>query len=154
MRDNRNYVWDDEEVSIRSEYLHIERWIPDGVKVIDLGCGNGSLLKILKEKKNIFESGIEISESGVVICKKKGLNVRQGRIDVKLNDIPDDVLNTDDSLISRDLERDLALATSISSSLRVLVFNSPSSAKLETSSSSVVTGLSIIEDGIIIPLIA
>jgi methionine biosynthesis protein MetW len=88
MRDNRNYIWDNEEISQRPEYPFIEKWISDGAKVIDLGCGNGSLLQILKEKKNISEFGIEISESGVILCKKKGLNVRQGRIDIEL-DIPD-----------------------------------------------------------------
>lgn len=87
MRDNRNYVWDNEEISQRSEYSYIERWIPNSTKVIDLGCGNGSLLENLKEKKDASEFGIEISESGVAICKKKGLNVRQGRIDVELNDV-------------------------------------------------------------------
>ena len=88
MRDNRNYIWDNEEVSIRSEYSYIDKWIPNNAKVIDLGCGNGSLLYILKEKKNIYEFGIEISESGVRICKKRGLNVRLGRIDIELIDIP------------------------------------------------------------------
>ena len=53
MRDNRNYIWDNEEISQRPEYPFIEKWISDGAKVIDLGCGNGSLLQILKEKKNI-----------------------------------------------------------------------------------------------------
>lgn len=90
MKDNRNYVWDNEEISIRPEYPYIERWITNNAKVIDLGCGNGSLLYILKEKKNISEFGIEISESGVKICKKKGLNVRKGRIDVEFDDVSND----------------------------------------------------------------
>ncbi len=50
-----------------------------------MGCGNGSLLKILKDKKNIQDHGIELSESGVEICKRKGLNVIKGSIDTKLN---------------------------------------------------------------------
>jgi len=89
MRDNRDYSWDDEEISARPEYPFIEKWITEGSKVIDLGCGNGSLLKTLKDKKNISEFGIEISESGVAICKDKGLNVKQERIDLKLSDVKD-----------------------------------------------------------------
>lgn len=90
MRDNRNYNWEIEEESRRPEYSYIERWINKAAKVIDLGCGNGTLLSILKEKKNIFEFGIDISETGVEISKKKGLNTRLGRIDARLNYIPDD----------------------------------------------------------------
>jgi len=90
MRDNRNYNWEIEEEIRRPEYSYIERWINKEAKVIDLGCGNGTLLSFLKEKKNIFGFGIDISETGVEISKKKGLNTRVGRIDVRLNDIPDD----------------------------------------------------------------
>ncbi|PIR72390.1 MAG: methionine biosynthesis protein MetW [Candidatus Nealsonbacteria bacterium CG10_big_fil_rev_8_21_14_0_10_36_24] len=88
MRDNRNYNWK-EEVSERPEYSYIEQWITPESKVVDLGCGDCSLLTILKKKKNIFEFGIDISESGIAVCKKKGLGGRAGRIDVKLEDIPD-----------------------------------------------------------------
>ncbi|OGS34543.1 MAG: hypothetical protein A2293_10515 [Elusimicrobia bacterium RIFOXYB2_FULL_49_7] len=73
----------------RPEYPFIESWIYEGAKVIDLGCGNGSLLRLLQERKRIKEYGIELSESGVTICKDHGLHVRQGRIDIPLNDIPD-----------------------------------------------------------------
>lgn len=86
--DNRKYQWKDTDSS-RAEYPYIENWVTANSKVIDLGCGNGSLLAFLKNKKNIKEYGIEISESGVSVCKKKGLNVRQGRIDEHLPDLGD-----------------------------------------------------------------
>jgi methionine biosynthesis protein MetW len=89
MNDNRNYYWT-EDVSTRPEYSYIEHWITDNARVIDLGCGNGSLLALLKEKKRISELGIEISESGVDSCLKKGIKARVGRIDVELKDIPND----------------------------------------------------------------
>jgi SAM-dependent methyltransferase len=72
MKDNRNYVWS-EDVSTRPEYSYIEHWITDNARVIDSGCGNGSLLALLKEKKRIYELGIEISQSGVDSCLKKGI---------------------------------------------------------------------------------
>jgi methionine biosynthesis protein MetW len=90
--DNREYVWS-ETLSIRPEYPHIERWITPGARVIDLGCGNGSLLLLLKEKKNIIAAGIEVSPSGVAVCRARGLQVTQGRIDVPLNEIADDTFD-------------------------------------------------------------
>jgi len=89
MGDNRDYVYDNNQLSARPEYLYIEKWITDKARVIDLGCGNGSLLQILKNKKNICPSGIEIAPSGVAICAKRGLPVTQGRIDIPLSQIPD-----------------------------------------------------------------
>lgn len=89
LQDNRNYKWENEEQSIRHEYKYIETWIPTNSKVIDLACGNGTLLQNLKKNKNIIEYGIEISSNGVKLCKEKGLNVQCGRIDKELKDIPD-----------------------------------------------------------------
>ena len=90
MNDNRNYSYGkDNQTCNRHEYLYIQRWVTEGAKVIDLGCGNGSLLSILKEKKGITEFGIEISESGVNACRTRGINARTGRIDVELTDIED-----------------------------------------------------------------
>ncbi|MDD5458734.1 MAG: methionine biosynthesis protein MetW [Phycisphaerae bacterium] len=88
MNDNRNYRWTDK-TSIRPEFSCIMDWIMKNSRVLDLGCGNGSLLALLKEEKNITEFGIEISQSGIDCCIKKGVNARQGTIDVELKDIPD-----------------------------------------------------------------
>ena len=79
--DNRNYDYSLIETEERQEYQKIIELVSTNSSVIDLGCGNGSLLKLLKEKRNIKEYGIEISESGVEVCNKKGLNVIQGSID-------------------------------------------------------------------------
>jgi len=83
--DNRNYDYSSIETEERQEYSKIIELVSTDSSVIDLGCGNGSLLKILKDKKNIQDYGIELSESGVEICKRKGLNVIKGSIDTKLN---------------------------------------------------------------------
>ena len=88
MNDNRNYVWD-EQISVRPEYPVIERWVTDGARVIDLGCGNGALLEFLKTRKHISEFGIELAPSGVAACRQRGLNARAGRIDVALDDVAD-----------------------------------------------------------------
>ncbi len=89
--DNRNYIYDIEENCCpRFEYTYIEKWVTDFAKVVDLGCGNGSILAGLKEKRKISEFGIDISKSGVESCLRKGISARLGKIDVELNDIPND----------------------------------------------------------------
>jgi methionine biosynthesis protein MetW len=63
--------------------------IPAGTKVLDLGCGDGSLLEKLVRMKGVTGRGIEISEEGVHACIAKGLTVLQGDIDEGLRDYPD-----------------------------------------------------------------
>ncbi|MFA5927126.1 MAG: methionine biosynthesis protein MetW [Patescibacteria group bacterium] len=83
MNDNRNYKFALESNSFRDEYPTIVDWIPQGSKVIDLGCGDGSLLAELK-KKGVSGEGVEIAESGVEAAKKKGIRAKVGRIDAKM----------------------------------------------------------------------
>ena len=65
----------------RVDYNVILDLIPQGKKVLDLGCGDGSLLVRLVEGKGVTGRGIEISEEGVRACIAKGLTVLQGDID-------------------------------------------------------------------------
>ena len=53
-------------------------------KVLDIGCGNGQLLKFLEKTKYINGQGIEISQKGVQECLTKGLSVIQGNADTDL----------------------------------------------------------------------
>lgn len=78
--DNRIYDYSEFPKEYRKEYSLILDYIPDNSKVIDLGCGNGSLLMLLKEK-SCSVKGIEISDSGIEICKAKGLDVIKHSID-------------------------------------------------------------------------
>ncbi len=82
--DNRNYNYSGFEDSQRNDYKYIADLIEDNSRIVDLGCGNGTLMQILKDTKNCFVKGVEISPSGVEICRKKGLDVVQGRIDEAL----------------------------------------------------------------------
>lgn len=83
MNDNRNYLYSPDSNILRAEYPIIIDWIPTGSSVIDLGCGDGTLLSLLKEK-GVEGVGIDISKSAVTSAKKKNVNVYQGRIDTKL----------------------------------------------------------------------
>jgi methionine biosynthesis protein MetW len=82
--DNRNYEYEKGSISDRPEYEIISSMVKKGSSVIDLGSGDGSLLKLLQDVKKTKGVGIEISSSGVAAAKKKGVKSRVGRIDVKL----------------------------------------------------------------------
>ena len=63
--------------------------IENNSKILDLGCGDGYLLKLLKDEKNVRGSGIEISQEQVIKCLEKGLSVIQGNIDEGLKQFSD-----------------------------------------------------------------
>ena len=70
-------------------YSIIKNIIKENSHVLDLGCGNGYLLKLLKDTKNIKGNGIEISQNEVIQCLEKGLSVIQGNIDEGLKQFED-----------------------------------------------------------------
>ena len=70
-------------------YSLISQMVEDNSKVLDLGCGDGYLLKLLKDIKNVKGFGIEISQKEVISCIEKGLSVIQGDIDEGLRQFSD-----------------------------------------------------------------
>jgi methionine biosynthesis protein MetW len=82
--DNRNYDYSAAFTEERDEYKLICDLVEPNSTIIDLGCGNGSLLEKLIKEKNVKGEGVELSSSGIEACKKKGLKIIQGRIDEKL----------------------------------------------------------------------
>lgn len=83
---NRHYA---ESKGLHLNYSIISDMIDDNARVLDLGCGNGYLLKLLKDKKHINGNGIEISQKEVIQCLEKGLSVIQGDIDEGLKQFAD-----------------------------------------------------------------
>jgi methionine biosynthesis protein MetW len=79
--DNRNYLYPRDKFYFRGEFPIICDWIENNSKVIDLGCGNGSLMKYILDRKKVEIDGIEISGSGVEACKKNNLRAIVGEID-------------------------------------------------------------------------
>jgi len=84
MNDNRKYKFVLNSTAKRGEYPVIASLVKHGSKIIDLGCGDGSLLKLLKVTKETKGLGIEVSKSGVISTLAKKIKAVQGRIDVKL----------------------------------------------------------------------
>ncbi len=65
---------------------------PDS-RVLDVGSGDGELLRLLAETRGVDGRGIEISREGVNRCVAKGLAVIQGDADIDLADYPDDAFD-------------------------------------------------------------
>ncbi|PVE26066.1 methionine biosynthesis protein MetW [Microvirga sp. KLBC 81] len=77
----------------RLDFLLVAEMVEPGSRVLDIGCGDGALLSLLRERKNVDGRGIEISREGVNACLAKGLPVIQGDADTDLADYPDDAFD-------------------------------------------------------------
>lgn len=73
---------------LRPDLAIITSLVPRNSLVLDLGCGNGELLAYLEQHKDVSGRGIELSEAGVLACVKRGVSVRQGRLEEGLADYP------------------------------------------------------------------
>lgn len=74
----------------RVDLLLVADMIEQGARVLDVGCGDGALLKTLIEKRHVDGRGIELSQAGVNSCVAQGLSVIQGDADTDLEAYPDD----------------------------------------------------------------
>jgi methionine biosynthesis protein MetW len=76
-------------VTAQSEsFREITRLVRPGARVLDIGCGEGALLELLSEQKDVDGRGLEISPVGVQACLARGLAVVQGDADRDLADFP------------------------------------------------------------------
>jgi methionine biosynthesis protein MetW len=73
----------------RVDLLLIAEMIKPGSRVLDIGCGDGELLRILSDKHGVDGRGIELSQAGVNQCVAQGLAVIQGDADTDLAYYPD-----------------------------------------------------------------
>ena len=74
----------------RSDFKVIARWIPRQARVLDLGCGDGSLLQFLAQTRGVQGYGVEISPQNIVACVRNGVNVIQDDLETGLAEIEDD----------------------------------------------------------------
>lgn len=71
---------------LRPEFQYIVEMVKPGSSVLDLGCGEGNLMKALQKQKRTRVQGIELSDTAVQACVEKGLFVYQGDLDEGLAD--------------------------------------------------------------------
>jgi methionine biosynthesis protein MetW len=74
----------------RVDLLVVADMVAPKTRVLDIGCGDGTLLRLLSEERGVDARGIELSQRGVNDCVAKGLSVIQGDADTDLADYPDD----------------------------------------------------------------
>lgn len=75
--------------NIRVDHKYILDMIEPNSSVLDLGCGDGTLLSYLKTQKNCRATGIEIDESQIYKCVERGVTVSHGDVDSGLRDYSD-----------------------------------------------------------------
>ena len=73
----------------RVDLLLIAGMVEPGARVLDIGCGDGALLRLLADQRGVDARGMELSQRGVNDCVAKGLSVIQGDADADLDSYPD-----------------------------------------------------------------
>jgi len=73
----------------RNDFDVIADWIKPGEKVLDLGCGDGSLLRYLKAEKGVLGYGVDNDPDNVLACIRNGVNVIQINLEAGLSGFED-----------------------------------------------------------------
>lgn len=63
------------ELALRPDLAMIARWVRPGSRVLDLGCGDGTLLRHLRDSREVTGYGLEIDADNIVRCIEAGVNV-------------------------------------------------------------------------------
>ncbi len=74
----------------RPDFKLIHDWVPEGAHILDLACGDGSLLAALARDKNVTGYGLEIDPDGITACVARGVNVIEQNLDEGLSNFEDD----------------------------------------------------------------
>lgn len=109
--------------STKAEHKTILNWITREASVLDLGCGDGELLAVLINEKQVHAQGIELSEQAIHHCVAQGLSVFQQDIDTGLSEYADN--SFDYVILNQTLQQvkkpDFALREALRVGKRVIV---------------------------------
>jgi len=86
----------------RPDFDLIAAWIKPGHRVLDLGCGDGTLLKYLIDTRGVQGWGVEIEDANILAAIKNGINVIQGNLEKGLDEFADQAF--DHVVLSRTLQ--------------------------------------------------
>jgi methionine biosynthesis protein MetW len=86
----------------RPDFEVIAGWIEPGHRVLDLGCGDGTLLKHLIETRGVKGWGVEIEDANILSAIRNGINVIQGNLERGLDEFTDQAF--DHVVLSRTLQ--------------------------------------------------
>ena len=78
---------------MKQEFKIISSLINENSKILDVGCGNGELMKYILENISKNIRGLEISKKNVQECIEKGLTVIEGNAELDLGQFPDNSFN-------------------------------------------------------------
>ena len=73
---------------MKKEFKVIADLLPKNVRVLDVGCGDGSLMNHLIKEKNIEARGLELKKENITKCIYKGLSVIEGNAETELHQFP------------------------------------------------------------------
>lgn len=74
---------------MRQDLTHILRWIKPGARVLDLGCGDGEFLALLRKERRARCLGIEIDPGAITAAIRRGLDIVEQDLDSGLANFPD-----------------------------------------------------------------
>ena len=78
---------------MRADLELIYDWVPAGARILDLGCGDGTLLDTLGQRKGVTGYGLEIDPAGLAACLRRGVNVIEQNLDDGLGKFDDDAFD-------------------------------------------------------------
>ena len=87
---------------MKKEFKIISELIENNTRALDVGCGDGTLMKYLKDEKYVDTRGLEISKKNVQDCTRKGLSVIEGNAEKDLHQFPN--LSFDYVILSQTLQ--------------------------------------------------
>ena len=74
---------------MKKEFKVIADLLPKNIRVLDVGCGDGSLMSLLIKEKNIDARGLELEKENIKKCIYNGLPVIEGNAETELHQFPD-----------------------------------------------------------------
>ena len=87
---------------MKKEFQIISELIENNTRILDVGCGDGTLMKFLEDKKNVDTRGLEISKNNVQSCISKGLTIIEGNAEKDLHQFSN--LSFDYAVLSQTLQ--------------------------------------------------